>query len=70
MLHGKVRNPTPEVVSVRTEGVATQDSREVGRLHVGHQMWQRLEMNAILKLASPTDAYAKSTASSHSTPNP
>jgi transposase len=44
-----VRNPIPEVVSVRTEGVQTRDSREVGPLHVGHQIWQRLQMSAILK---------------------
>jgi transposase len=46
-----VRKTIPEVISVRTEGVESQDSREVGPLHVGHQMWQRLQMGAILKAA-------------------
>jgi transposase len=46
----------PAVVSVRTEGVNTQDSREAGPLHVGHQLWQRLQMNAILKAAGLASA--------------
>ncbi len=41
----------PAVVAVRTDGVQTQDSREVGPLHVGHQMWQRLQLDGILKAA-------------------
>jgi len=56
-----VRNTIPEVVSVRTEGVTTQDSREVGPLHVGHQMWQRLRMNAILKASGISGAAIKLT---------
>lgn len=45
------RQTIPAVVPVRTDGVQTQDSREVGPLHVGHQVWQRLQMTAILKAA-------------------
>lgn len=45
------RKAVPEVVSVRTDAVETQDSRVVGPVHVGHQMWQRLQMDAILKAA-------------------
>ena len=39
----------PEVVAVRTSGVKCQDLRKVGPLHVGHQIWQRLQMEAVLK---------------------
>jgi transposase len=56
-----VRNTIPEVVSVRTEGVTTRDSREVGPLHVGHQMWQRLHMGAILKASGLAGAAVKLT---------
>ena len=39
----------PEVVAVKPAGVQIQDIREVGPLHVGHQLWQRLEVDAVLK---------------------
>jgi len=39
----------PEVVPVKTSGVKCQDLRKAGPLHVGHQMWQRLQMDAVLK---------------------
>lgn len=39
----------PDVVPVRTSGVQSQDLRKAGPLHVGHQMWQRLQMDAVLK---------------------
>lgn len=55
------REAIPEVVAVRTGGVQTQDSREVGPVHVGHQMWQRLQMNAILKAAGLAAAAIKLT---------
>jgi len=41
----------PDVVPVKTSGVKCQDLRKVGPLHVGHQMWQRLQMEAVLKAA-------------------
>ena len=39
----------PDVVPVKTSGVKCQDLRKAGPLHVGHQMWQRLQMDAVLK---------------------
>ena len=39
----------PDVVPVKTSGVKCQDLRKAGPLHVGHQMWQRLQMEAVLK---------------------
>lgn len=51
--------PIPDVLSVKTSGVRFQDTREAGPLHVGHQMWQRLKMDAVLKasgLAAPARA--------------
>jgi len=39
----------PDVVPVKTSGVKCQDLRKVGPLHVGHQMWQRLQLDAVLK---------------------
>lgn len=41
----------PDVVPVKTSSVKCQDLRKVGPLHVGHQMWQRLQMEAVLKAA-------------------
>ena len=53
---GEIKEPTPrktvpDTVIVRTDGVNSQDSREVGPLHVGHQTWQRLQMSETLKAA-------------------
>lgn len=53
---GEIKAPTPrrtipDAVTVRTDGVNSQDSREVGPVHVGHQMWQRLQMGETLKAA-------------------
>jgi len=39
----------PDVVPVKTSGVKCQDLRKVGPLHVGHQIWQRLNMDEVLK---------------------
>jgi hypothetical protein len=39
----------PEVVAVKPAGVQIQDLREVGPLHVGHQLWQRLDLDSVLK---------------------
>jgi transposase len=39
----------PEIVAVKPAGVQIQDIREVGPLHVGHQLWQQLEVDAVLK---------------------
>lgn len=43
------KTAVPDVVAVKTTGVRSQDLREVGPLHVGHQMWQRLQLDAVLK---------------------
>ena len=39
----------PDVIPVKTSGVKCQDLRKAGPLHVGHQIWQRLNMDAVLK---------------------
>ena len=45
----KGETAVPDVVAVRTSGVKCQDLRKVGPLHVGHQIWQRLHLDAVLK---------------------
>jgi len=39
----------PDVVPVKTSGVKCQDLRKAGPLHVGHQVWQWLNMDEVLK---------------------
>jgi transposase len=51
----------PEVVPVKTSGVRSQDLRKAGPLHVGHQMWQRLQMDAVLKAVRLTAPVRKLT---------
>lgn len=51
----------PDVVPVRTSGVQCQDLRKAGPLHVGHQMWQRLQMDAVLKAAGMASSARKLT---------
>lgn len=48
------KSAIPAVLSVRTDSVETLDSREVGPLHVGHHVWQRLQLDAVLKSAGLT----------------
>jgi transposase len=38
-------------VTVDAERVSIEQAREAGAVHVGHQMWQQLELNAILSSA-------------------
>jgi transposase len=38
-----------EVIPVKTEEVQTQNHREVGPVHVGHKMWERLDLDRILE---------------------
>jgi transposase len=45
----ETHTPIPDVVAVKTSGVQIRDIREVGPLHVGHQMWQKLQVDAVLK---------------------
>ena len=40
-----------DLISVHTDRVATEDVREAGPVHVGHQMWLRLGLNGILAAA-------------------
>jgi len=40
-----------DVVAVHTDQVETEDPREAGPVHVGHQMWRALELDRILEEA-------------------
>ena len=40
-----------DVVAVHTDQVETEDPREAGAVHVGHQMWRALELDRILEEA-------------------
>jgi transposase len=42
---------TPALVAVHTDQVTTEEPREAGPVHVGHQLWQRLELDAVLAQA-------------------
>ena len=42
---------TPDLVAVHTDQVTTEDHREAGPVHVGHQMWQKLAIDAVLARA-------------------
>lgn len=39
------------VVAIHTDGIETEEAREAGPAHVGHQMWIKLTMDAILAAA-------------------
>ena len=45
------RAPAADVVAIHTDQVETEDPREAGPVHVGHQMWQALEVDRILAAA-------------------
>ena len=38
----------PDLVAVHTDQVTTEAHREAGPVHVGHQLWQRLGLDAVL----------------------
>ena len=38
-----------ELVTIRTDEVRTEESHEAGPVHVGHQIWRRLEVDRILE---------------------
>jgi transposase len=42
---------TPDLVAVHTDQVRTEEPREAGPVHVGHQLWQKLGMDAGLARA-------------------
>lgn len=58
-LVGKARSRGPrpsdtqpsDLVRVHTDRVTTERAREAGPVHVGHQMWKRLDLDAILAKA-------------------
>jgi transposase len=44
--------PAPgAVLKINTDNVETEEARSAGAVHVGHQMWERLGLNEILKEA-------------------
>jgi transposase len=43
-----------DVVAIHTDRVTTEEHREAGPVHVGHQMWKRLSLDAILSEAGLT----------------
>jgi len=43
--------PRPKSVSVFLDQVEIQEAREAGSVYVGHQMWRRLQLDAILRKA-------------------
>ena len=45
------RGEPSDLVAVHTDHVRVEDVREAGAVHVGHQMWKRLRMDAILAQA-------------------
>jgi len=46
---------TPDLVAVHTDQVTTEEPREAGPVHVGHQMWQTLDLDAVLARAGLSD---------------
>ena len=43
--------PRPESVSLILDQIEIQEAREAGSVYVGHQMWRRLQLDAILRKA-------------------
>jgi transposase len=41
----------PDLVAVHTDQVTTEDHREAGPVHAGHQLWQTLELDDVLARA-------------------
>ncbi len=39
---------TPDLVAVHTDQVTTEDLREAGPVHVGHQLWRKLDLDDVL----------------------
>ena len=50
-----VSQPTGSLVVIDTEGVDTEQHREAGTVHVGHQIWRQLGMDTILGRAGLTN---------------
>jgi transposase len=45
----------PELVAVHTDQVTIEEPREAGPVHVGHHLWQMLELDAVLARAGLSD---------------
>ena len=43
------RRQLPQVLAVQTDKVQMEDPREAGPVHVGHQFWRRLGLDAVLE---------------------
>jgi transposase len=52
---GGARPSASTMVKVDTEQVEIEQAREAGPVHVGHQMWERLELDGILSRAGLSD---------------
>ena len=46
-----VRAADADVVAIHTDQVRTEDARDAGPVHVGHQLWQALTLDSILAAA-------------------
>ncbi len=44
-----------DLVAVHTDQVTTEDHREAGPVHAGHQMWQKLDLDDVLARAGLSD---------------
>lgn len=53
-LNGKTEKSS-DLVSVYIDGIDTEKIREAGPVHVGHWMWKKLKLDAILKKAGLSD---------------
>ncbi len=42
---------TPELIAVYPDQVTTEEHREAGPVHAGHQLWQKLDLDAVLARA-------------------
>lgn len=49
--HHAATRAADDVVAIRTEQIRTEDLREAGPVHVGHQMWRLLNVDTILATA-------------------
>ena len=50
-VQGESPQPAGDIVAVHTDQVSLEEAREAGPVHVGHQMWNRLGLEEILREA-------------------
>ena len=48
---GKQRNGNPPAIEFQIDEITTEESREAGPVHAGHQMWRQLGIAAVLRRA-------------------